>query len=158
MRKIFGAAVVIILATCGASPSWSAGDPCTLVSDPATLFGQPVTAKRTTEVNKTVSCSWTTAEGRVCGSVTVFGPGWNETSDVPRTYGALTVSMGAFGKPSDVSGIGEEARAVDGGMFGAQLAFRTSKAAVLVGAACSSTSTKAPAIAEKLSRAIAPRF
>lgn len=158
MRKLFGATLAITLAACGQSSSWAAGDPCTLISEPAALFGQSVTAKQTTQPNKTISCSWYTAEGRVCGSVTVFGAGWNETPDVQRSYGALTTSLAAFGQPRDVSGIGNEARAVDGRMFGTQLAFRTGKAAVLVAAACGSTSIKDPALAEKLSRAIAPRF
>jgi hypothetical protein len=112
------------------------GDPCTLVSNPQALFGQPVTAAQNSMPNGNRTCDWKAADGRLCGTVTVFGPGWNETTDVPRTYGALVTSMSTLGKAQPVTGIGEEATAIDGGILGGQLGFRTAKNAVLVGTGC----------------------
>ena len=105
--------------------------------------------------NDTVSCHWKTADGRLCGNVTVFGPGWNEVPDVKANYVAMTGSLKAFGDTQDVSGIGEEAKAVDGGILGAQLAFRTSTHLALVASGCKSDSQSAPALAEKLAREVA---
>ena len=57
-----------------------------------------------------------------------------------------------------MAALGEEAKFVDGGMLGAQLAFRTSQVAVLVGSACSAGSLDKNALAEKLAREIAGRL
>ena len=139
IRKIFGTTLAIALMTCGQSPGWAAGDACTLIPEPAALFGQPVTAQQTEAPTGMISCEWRSAEGRICGSVSVFGAGWNElqVNDVRQHYNGMLTGMGAFDQLYDVGGIGDEARAVDGGMFGAQLAFRTSETAVLVASACS---------------------
>jgi hypothetical protein len=138
-----------------ANSSARGGDPCSLIPNAEALIGQPVTAGQEKMPNNTISCQWKTADGRLCGNVTVFGPGWNEVPDVPANYRAMTSSLSAFGQTQDVSGIGEEAKAVDGGMLGAQLAFRTATHLALVAAACKSESQSAPALAEKLAREVA---
>lgn len=130
------------------------GDPCSLIPNAEALIGQPVTAAQATMPNETVSCQWKAADGRLCGNVTVFGPGWNEVPDVKANYLGMTNSLKAFGDTQDVSGIGEEAKAVDGGMLGAQLAFRTSTHLALVAAGCKSDTQTAPALAEKLAREV----
>ena len=131
------------------------GDPCSLIPNAEALIGQPVTAAQATMPNQTVSCQWKAADGRLCGNVTVFGPGWNEVPDVKANYVAMTSSLKAFGETQDVSGIGEEAKAVDGGMLGVQLAFRTSSHLALVAAGCKSDSQTTPALAEQLAREVA---
>ena len=130
------------------------GDPCALIPNAEALIGQPVTATRETMPNETISCHWKAADGRLCGNVTVFGPGWNEVPDVKANYVAMTGSLEAFGDTQDVPGIGEEAKAVDGGMLGAQLAFRTRTHLALVAAGCKSESQTAPALAEALAREV----
>jgi hypothetical protein len=131
------------------------GDPCSLIPNADALIGEPVTAEHASMPNDTVSCHWKAADGRLCGNVTVFGPGWNEVPDVKANYVAMTSSLKAFGDTQDVSGIGEEAKAVDGGVLGAQLAFRTSTHLALVASGCKSDSQTAPALAEKLAREVA---
>jgi hypothetical protein len=158
MQKIFGTTLAIALVTCGQSTGWAAGDACTLIPEPVALFGQPVTVKQSKAPTGVISCEWHSAKGQICGSITVFGAGWNEIADVRLNYNAMLTSLGAFGQPYDVRGIGDEARAVDGGMFGAQLAFRTSKAAVLAASACGSETISNPTLVEKVARAIAPRL
>lgn len=134
------------------------GDPCMLVPDPAATFGQPVTADRQAMSRGAQVCEWKNAEGRICGSITVFGPGWNPVPDVRANYAALLTSMGAFGAAKDVAGVGEEARIVDGGMFGTQLAFRTAKTATLVSSACRSGQSGSNELVEKLAREVAPKL
>jgi hypothetical protein len=134
------------------SPS---GDPCSLIPNAEALIGQPVTASQNAMPNNTNTCQWKAADGRLCGSVTVFGPGWNEVPDVKANYVGMTTSLKAFGDTQDVSGIGEEAKVVDGGMLGAQLAFRTSTHLALVAAGCKSDTQTTPALAEQLAREVA---
>lgn len=135
-----------------------AGDPCTLLADPVAIFGEPMTAHIVTMPNKTKTCEWRSADGRSCGSVVVFGPGWNDVPDVPSNYAAMVTSLGAFGQVQEIVGLGEEARAVDGGMLGAQVAFRTSEVAVLAGSACSNASLTKAALAERVARAVAEQL
>lgn len=160
MLKILVSLATIALVACSqssepADAAAAGGDPCSLIPNAEALIGQPVTAARATMPNQTVSCQWKAADGRLCGNVTVFGPGWNEVPDVKANYVAMTSSLKAFGETQDVSGIGEEAKAVDGGMLGAQLAFRTSSHLALVAAGCKSDSQTTPALAEKLAREVA---
>ena len=136
----------------------AAGDPCSLLDDPNGLFGQPVTASSTGMPNQTRACEWKSAEGRMCGLVTPFGPGWNPVPDLAANYSAMTLSMKAFGELQPLTGVGEEAVAVDGGMFGAQIAMRTSQALVNVAAACGGSGPANLEHAEKLARAIAPKL
>ena len=134
------------------------GDHCSLIADTQAIFGHPVTASEAVASNSK-SCLWNSADGRVCGSVTVLGPGWNEVPDVKANYVAMATSLAAFGQIHDVAGIGEDAKAVDGGMLGAQLAFRTSKVAVLVAAtSCTDATPERNALAVKLARAITERL
>jgi hypothetical protein len=130
-------------------------DPCALVSNPEAVFGRPVTTRIATMPNNTRMCEWRSAEDRICGMVTVLGPGWNDTVDIPRNYAAMVTSLGAFGTTKELAGVGEEARIVDGGMLGAQIAFRTSNAVVNVGAACGDDGQARTALAEKIARAVA---
>jgi hypothetical protein len=136
----------------------AAGDPCTLVADTQAMFGKPVTASKKTMPDKTTSCEWQDAETRMCGLVTVFGPGWNEVPDLPANYTAMVTSLGMFGQTRDVAGLGEEAKAVDGGITGAQVAFRTGKALALVASNCSAGALDKNALAEKLARGVAERL
>jgi len=140
------------------APAASGGDVCALLDDPDTLFGQPVTATASGTPNGTRACEWKTADGRLCGMVTPMGPGWYEVPDLPRNYAAMVTSMGAFGQTHPVAGIGEEAAAVDGGMLGAQMAIRTSKAIANIGAACGGSGAANLEHAEKIARAIAPKL
>jgi hypothetical protein len=130
------------------------GDPCTLIANPETVFGRPVSARVTTMPNNTQLCEWRSAEGRSCGTVTVFGPRWNEVPDVPRNYEAMVTSLSAFGPPKDLPGVGDEAKVVDGGMLGVQIAFRASKAVVNVGAACGEDSQARTVLAERIAHAV----
>jgi hypothetical protein len=148
----------------GAAPSEASGttppavgDICALVANPEATFGQPVTSGTATGVTGT-TCEWKSADGRLCGVLNVFGPGYNPMPDARTQYAGMATSLKAFGQVQDVSGIGEEAKAVDGGMLGAQLAFRTSEHAVLAASGCSSGADKAPALAEKLAREVAPKL
>jgi hypothetical protein len=134
------------------------GEPCSLIIDTNSMFGPSVSASEST-AGETKSCTWKSEDGRVCGSVTVFGPNWNEVSDVKANYSAITRSLGAFGRTLEVAELGEEAREVDGGMLGAQVAFRTSKVAALVAASsCSPESPDRMTLARKLAREIAGRL
>jgi hypothetical protein len=130
------------------------GDPCTLVADPAATFGQAVTTESTAMPHGARTCEWKSADGRICGSLTVFGPGWFEQADPKTNLSGMATSLAAFGEVNDLAGIGEEAKAVDGGMLGAQIAFRTSKVAALVASSCNEPLTQA-AQAEKLAREVA---
>lgn len=133
-------------------------DPCALVANPEAVLGQPVTASHYSNVNGSVDCHWKSAEGLLCGSLTMFGPGYNETGSARINYEGMTKSMGAFGQTWDVSGVGDEAKAVDGGILGAQLAFRKGDHAVLVASGCKSGADGAPALAERLAREVAGRL
>ncbi len=130
------------------------GDPCTLLADPAAVFGQVVTSHAVTAPNRMRMCEWRATDGMPCGTLAVFGPGWNEVPDVPRHYEGMVTSLGAFGEVQEVAGLGEEAHVVDGGMLGAQLAFRTRERATLVGAVCSGGAPTKTALAEKVAHAI----
>lgn len=134
-----------------------AGDTCSLVANPEATFGQPVTAGANSTPSGAV-CEWKSADGRLCGHLTVFGPGYNAVADAKVNYAGMTTSLKAFGETKDVSGIGEEARSVDGGILGAQVAFRTSSHAGLAASACSSGADKAPALAERLAREVAAKL
>ncbi len=171
IRKILVSIAAILLTACSqssgerdataqsssrpASDAPASGDPCSLIPNAEALIGQPVTAAQESMPNQTISCHWKAADGTLCGNVTVFGPGWNEVPDVKANYVGMTTSLKAFGDTQDVSGIGEEAKVVDGGMLGAQLAFRTSTHLALVAAGCKSESQTTPALAEKLAREVA---
>jgi len=161
MQRILMCVAAISLVACSRSSeehdvaSTAGGDPCSLIPNAEALIGQPVTAVQATMPNQTVSCQWKAADGRLCGNVTVFGPGWNDVPDVKANYVAMTGSLKAFGGTQDVSGIGEEAKIVDGGMLGVQLAFRTSSHLALVAAGCKSESQTTPALAERLAREVA---
>jgi hypothetical protein len=134
------------------------GDICALVSNPEATFGQPVTSSTESGVTGN-SCIWKSADGRACGILNVFGPGYNPMPNAQVQYGGMTTSLKAFGEVKEVAGIGEAASAVDGGpLLGAQVAFRTSTHAVLAASACSSGNDKAPALAEKLAREVATRL
>jgi hypothetical protein len=83
---------------------------CALIAETQATFGHPVTASEEV-ANNSKSCLWKSADGRVCGSVTVLEPGWNEVPDVKANCVAMTASLAAFGPTQDVVGIGEEAKA-----------------------------------------------
>jgi hypothetical protein len=133
----------------------ASGDPCRALTDPAAIFGQPATAHTATMPNNTHTCEWRVAGDRTCGTLVVFGPGWNEVANVPANYEGMVTSLKAFGDVKEVTGVGEEARAVDGGILGAQLAFRTNDVAALVGATCGNAERSSAALAESLARAVA---
>ncbi len=172
IRRIFVATLIIALPSCGESPdagnnakvppsanpevtAAASGDPCALLADPAATFGQPVTASVAVMPNATRACEWKTADGMMCGIVTVFGPGWNEVPDVASNYAAMVRSLGAFGQVQEIVGIGDEAHGVDGKMLGTQGAFRTNKAGGLVGGTCSTKSRTNFALVESVAREIA---
>jgi hypothetical protein len=178
MKKLLVVATAFFLASCEPSPDVSGpeqvgtstpnvaeetvkssgGDPCSLLDDPDALFAQDVTAYLVTMPNDTHACEWKNAEQMMCGSITVFGPGWDEVPDVPANYTAMTESMSFFGDVAPLDGVGIEAKAVDGGILGAQIAFRTSKVAALVASACNSGTESKVMLAEKLARAAAERL
>ena len=175
IRRMFVATLIIALASCGESPdagnnaqlsssaipdvsAAASGDPCMLLADPEATLRQPVTASVAVMGNATRACEWKRADGMICGTVTVFGPGWNEVPDVASNYAAMVHSLGAFGEVQTLAGIGEEAHAVDGKLLGTQVAFRTSKAAALVGGACSTDTLTNFALVEAVAREIAPRL
>lgn len=148
-----------VVDTAPAAAAAAGSDPCALVANADAVLGQPVTAGHNTNPNKTVDCQWKSADGRLCGSLTVFGPGYNEVAADPKTnFEAMSTSLGAFGAVKDVAGIGEEARIVDGGMFGAQLAFHKGAHSVLAASACSSGADKAPALAQRLATEVAGKL
>lgn len=128
-------------------------DPCTLVSDPDALFGVPVTASNSGHTGTTI-CEWKSADGRICGSITLFVPAANTSPDPKVNFDALVRSLGAFGEVKEVAGIGDEAKMVDGGMLGAQLAFRTASNAALVASACRSGAEGQAELAPALAREI----
>lgn len=167
--------LAMVLTACGKSPApesaggasaeapvsaanAASGDVCALIEDADTLFGRPVTASASSTPNGPRACEWKDAEGRLCGMVTPMGAGWYEVPDLPANYAAMVKSMGAFGETSPVAGIGEEAAAVEGGMFGAQMAIRTSKAIANIGTACGGSGPANLEHAEKIARAIAPKL
>ena len=135
----------------------ASGDVCALIEDPDTLFGRAVTATASA-TNGIKACEWKDAEGRLCGMVTPMGPGWHAVPDLPGSYAAMVKSMGAFGETRPVAGIAEEAAAVEGGMFGAQISIRTSTAIANIGTACGGSGPANLEHAEKVARAIAPRL
>lgn len=145
-------------AEAGAAVKTAGSDPCALVANADAILGQPVTAGHNTNPNNTVDCQWKAADGRICGSLTVFGPGYNDVADAKTNFGAMATSLGAFGQTWDVAGVGEEAKAVDGGMLGAQLTFRKGNHAALVGSACKSGADGPPILAEKLAREVAGKL
>ena len=175
-RTISMMLVSLVIAACGQSPAppnaatpasapaeapgtaSAAGDPCALVDDPNALFGQAVTASGSNMPNQTRTCEWKTADGRMCGMVTPFGPGWNPVPDLAANYSAMTLSMKAFGELRPVTGAGEEAVAVDGGILGAQVGLRTGKAIAHVAAACGGNGPANLEHAEKLARAIVTKL
>lgn len=172
-RTISMMLVSIVIAACGQSPApentaapasapadapataSAAGDPCMLLDDPNAVFGQAVTASGSNMPNQTRTCEWKSADGRMCGMVTPFGPGWNPVPDLKANYSAMTLSMKAFGELRPLAGVGEEAVAVDGGMFGAQIAMRTSNALVNLAAACGGSGPANLEHVEKMARAMA---
>jgi hypothetical protein len=174
MRRICAIALAATLASCGkssdttelpkassdavAAPVASIGDACMLITDPAAVFGFPVTAHKGTMPNKTTTCEWRGADERMCGSVVVFGPGWNEVEDVPVTYAAMVTSLGAFGQMKEIAGLGDEAKGVDGGILGAQVAFRAKNATALVGSTCTSGSLTKLELAERVAGAVAEKL
>lgn len=135
----------------------AAGDVCALVANPEATFGQPVTSSVATGVTG-ATCEWKSAEGRLCGVLNVFGPGYNPMPDAKTQFAGMATSLKAFGQVQDVPGIGEAAKAVDGGMLGAQLAFHNGQHAVLAASACTSGADQAPALAERLAREVASRL
>jgi hypothetical protein len=143
--------------TNAAAPA-AARDPCKLVANAESVLGQPVSARHNTNPSGTLDCQWKSAEGRLCGSLTVFGAGYNEVGDAKVNYEAMATSLKAFGQTLDVAGVGEEAKAVDGGMLGAQLAFRKGNHAVLVASACKSGGNGPTVLAEKLAREVAAQL
>lgn len=146
-------------APAAAEPAAAGSDPCALVANAEAILGQPVTASHHTNANNTVDCHWKAADGRLCGSLTVFGPGYGSTvADAKTNFNGMSTSLGAFGEVKEVAGIGDEAKAVDGGMFGAQLAFRKGEYAVLVASACKSGTDAAPALAHRLATEVASRL
>lgn len=179
MRKLVIFMAAAVLASCGKSaadkPAEPAGadttqaaaapadkpvagkDPCALVSDPDALFGVPVTSSASANTG-TVVCEWKSAEGRICGSLTLFVPAYNSSPDPKVNYSAMVTSLGAFGEVKDVAGIGEEARMVDGGMLGAQVAFRTASNAALAASACRSGTEGQIELAQKLAREVAGKL
>lgn len=180
MRTIYLVMAAAVLAGCGKSPDGpapagqptaeptqaaasepkaaAAGDPCSLVGDAEALFGVPVTATVEAMPNSTSSCEWKSADTRICGSLTVFGPGFNDLADPKTNYSGMTTSLAAFGPVQDVAGVGEEAKVVDGGILGVQLAFRTSKSAALVASACSSGPHSRNDLVLRLAREVAPKL
>lgn len=125
------------------------------MADAQTLFGIPVTASIATMPNKTQTCEWKSTDERIFGSVTVFGPGWNEGADAATNYTALVTSLKVFGELQDVAGIAEEAKVVDGKIFGVQLALRTSKVAALVASSCASGPYSRTELVERVAREVA---
>lgn len=179
MRKIVVPMLAVLLAACGKSaddaPALAANgdaatqtaatatssaadrDPCTLVADPQTLFGTEVTASLSTQTGQPV-CEWKSADGRICGSVTWFTPAPNASPDPKVNFAAMAASLKAFGEVKEVPGIGEEARMVDGGMLGAQVALRTSSNAALAASACRSGPYEQVELAQRLAREIAGKL
>jgi hypothetical protein len=158
-RTISMILVSILIAACGKSPApENAPAPAGAPAEAAAAFGQPVTASVTTMPNQTRACEWKSAEGRMCGLVTPFGPGWNPVPDLAANYSAMTLSLKAFGELQPLTGVGEEAVAVDGKILGAQVALRTNKAIANVAAACGGMGAGNMAHVEKLSRAIAAKL
>lgn len=135
----------------------SGKDPCALVSDPDALFGVPVTSSVTSHTGTAV-CEWKSADGRICGSLTLFTPAYNSSPDPKVNYSAMVTSLGAFGEVKDIAGIGEEARMVDGGMLGAQVAFRTASNAALAASACRSGTEGQVELAQKLAREVSGKL
>jgi hypothetical protein len=171
--RVLVISAAIVLASCGKSGDSSSADgtasaesmpasgsdTCALVADANAVFGQPITANPSKFPDGTKICEWKAADGMICGSATVFGPGYNEVAaDAQRNFGAMTTSMGAFGEVKEVAGLGEEAKAVDGKFMGGQVAFRKGKYSVLVGGSCTSGSLTKPQLAENLARAIAEKL
>ncbi|HTU65987.1 MAG TPA: hypothetical protein VMF52_08560 [Steroidobacteraceae bacterium] len=140
------------------APAAAARDTCSLVADASATLGQTVTAGTNTMPNGTKVCEWKSGEGRICGSVTVFGPGFNDATDIQRNYLGMVTSLGAFGETKDVAGLGDAAKGVDAKMFGAQIAFRKGEHAALAASACSSGADGAPVLAEKLAREVAAKL
>jgi hypothetical protein len=132
-------------------------DPCSLVADTQALFGTPVTAGASTMTGQAV-CEWKSADGGMCGSVTLFTPAYNSSPDPKVNFAAMVTSLGAFGEVKEVAGIGEEARMVDAGILGAQLAFRTASNAALVASACRSGPYGQVEVAHRLAREVAARL
>ena len=130
------------------------GNPCMLVDDPNAVFSQTVNGEVMTMANGTKSCEWKLSDGRMCGSVTLFGPGWNEVPDVPANYSAMVGSMSSLGKASPVAGLGEEATIIDGGFLGTQLAVRTSTALAHIAASCGGTAAVNAEHARKIARSV----
>ena len=132
-------------------------DPCSLVSNPDALFGVAVTSSASSNTGTAV-CEWKSADGRICGSLTLFVPAYNSSPDPKVNYSAMVTSLGAFGEVKDVAGIGEEARMVDGGMLGAQVAFRTASNAALAASACRSGTEGQVELAQKLAREVSGKL
>ncbi len=132
-------------------------DPCALVADPQTLFGTPVTASAKSATGQAM-CEWKSEDGRLCGIVTVFVPAANSSPDPKVNFAAMVTSLNAFGEVKDVPGIGEEAKMVDGGMLGAQVALRTATNAALAVSACRSGSAGQVELAQKLASEIAGKL
>jgi hypothetical protein len=133
-------------------------DPCTLIDDPDAVFGQPVAKGELKETGHLKSCLWNNAAGMMCAIVTPMGADWNGMADVGTNYSGMVTSMGAFGKTQPVAGIGEEAVIVDGGILGVQIAFRTSKAAVNIGAACAGGAAANLELVQKVAKVVAAKL
>ena len=160
----------IAIASCGKSPApqgenspaaapkaaavVAGGNPCMLVDDANAVFGKSVNAEVATMPNATKSCEWKLSDGRMCGSLGMYGKGWNEAPDVPANYRAMVRSMGAFGTTQPVAGLGEEAAIVDGGMLGTQLAVRTSAAIVHVATSCGGSAAANAEHAQKIAQSV----
>jgi hypothetical protein len=141
-----------------AATSAVSGDPCTLIDDPDAVFGQPVGKGQLKETGHMRSCLWNNTAGMMCAMVTPMGADWNGMADVGTNYSGMVTSMGAFGKTQPVAGIGDEAVIVDGGMLGVQIAFRTSKAAVNIGAACAGNAAANLELVQKVAKVVAAKL
>jgi len=153
-RPALTALVVTTLVACSQSPK----DPCSLLRDANASIGQPVTASRNSQPGRSSACAWKSADGRLCGGVTVLGSGWNEVPDVAASYKQLTASMTAFGPLNDVADVGDEAQSVDTGSSGVMLVFRQGDKVAVTVSACNGHSLSNDEFTKKLGRELAAQL
>ena len=142
---------ILTLAACSQSPN----DPCALLPDARETIGLPVTATKNSQEGRSTSCTWKSAEGRLCGSATVVGRGWLEVPDIQTSYLELSSSMSLLGSASIVTSVGDEAVLIDAGPKGVSLVFREDDKVAVVVSACNGHSLPNAEFARRLGREIA---
>jgi hypothetical protein len=148
------AMLLIALVGCSQAPN----DPCSLIPDANAAIGQPVTAQLSSSPGRSTACTWKSAEGRLCGSISVLGPGWTQVAAGSDNYKQLTASMSAMGSVSSVAGVGDEAQAIDAGSKGALLVFRKGPRSVVMVSACNGHSLSNNEFVVKLGREVAAQL